>query len=146
MKVKIYGKNVVFKQSQNQIAAQATCLFELLAIARQPAMQLSYWEPGQTGKAAGVTGGFWVSGLDHQLWLVPAPPLDNVNQGLSLKSDWCLLCLGFFLLLKIFFGKSTAQRASRWLLFYHLCVILLAVNSCVGIIMVNASHVVITNS
>lgn len=58
MKVKIYGKNVVFKQSQNQIAAQATCLFELLAIARQPAMQLSYWEPGQTGKAAGVTGGF----------------------------------------------------------------------------------------
>lgn len=52
MKVKIYGKNTVFSQFQNQIAAQVTCLPELLAIARQLAMQLSHCKSlGQAGKA-----------------------------------------------------------------------------------------------
>jgi len=53
MKIKIRGKNIVRRQFQNQIAAQVTCLSEVLAIARQLAMQLSHCKSlEQAGKAS----------------------------------------------------------------------------------------------
>lgn len=49
-RVKIYKKKILFSQFQNPIAAQV--LSELLAIARQLAMQLSCCKSrGETGKA-----------------------------------------------------------------------------------------------
>lgn len=65
--------------------------------------------------------------------------------GRFLVGFFCLLvflfCFGGF-----FCGKSTTQRASYQLLFYYFCVTLLAVNLCIGIIMANTSHAVITRS